>query len=129
MIHRVIFGSIERFIGILIEHFAGKFPLWLAPVQVKLLTVTEKFSDYAEEVGKKLTAAGLRVEVDVRNEKIGYKIREARNERVSYLGVIGEKEMESGELTVRSSKEGELGSMKLDEFTSKLLKEIGDKTC
>jgi threonyl-tRNA synthetase len=127
MIHRVIFGSIERFIGILIEHFAGKFPLWLAPVQVKLLTVTEKFADYAEEVGKKLTDAGLRVEVDVRNEKIGYKIREARNERVSYIGVIGEKEMESGELTVRSSKEGELGSMKLDEFTAKLLKEIADK--
>ena len=127
MIHRVIFGSIERFIGILIEHFAGKFPLWLAPVQVKLLTVTEKFADYAEEVGKKLTAAGLRVELDVRNEKIGYKIREARNERVSYLGVIGEKEMESGELTIRSSKEGELGSMKLDEFTAKLLKEIADK--
>lgn len=127
MIHRVIFGSIERFIGILIEHFAGKFPLWLAPVQVKLLTVTEKFADYAEEVGKKLTAAGLRVEVDVRNEKIGYKIREARNERVSYLCVIGEKEMESGELAVRSSKEGELGSMKLDEFTAKLLKEIADK--
>lgn len=127
MIHRVIFGSIERFIGILIEHFAGKFPLWLTPVQVKLLTVTEKFADYAEEVGKKLTEAGLRVEVDVRNEKIGYKIREARNERVSYLGVIGEKEMESGELTVRSSKEGELGSMKLDEFTAKLLKEIAEK--
>jgi threonyl-tRNA synthetase len=127
MIHRVIFGSIERFIGILIEHFAGKFPLWLAPVQVRLLTVTEKFADYAEEVGKKLTDAGLRVEVDVRNEKIGYKIREARNERVSYIGVIGEKEMESGELTVRSSKEGELGSMKLDEFTAKLLKEITDK--
>jgi threonyl-tRNA synthetase len=78
-------------------------------------------------VGKKLTDAGLRVEVDVRNEKIGYKIREARNERVSYIGVIGEKEMESGELTVRSSKEGELGSMKLDEFTAKLLKEIADK--
>ena len=129
MIHRVIFGSIERFIGILTEHFAGKFPLWIAPVQVKLLTVTEKFTDYAEEVGKKLSAAGLRVEVDVRNEKIGYKIREARNERVSYIGVIGEKEMEAGELTVRSSKEGELGAMKVDEFTAKLLKEIADKVC
>ena len=128
MIHRVIFGSIERFIGILTEHFAGKFPLWLAPVQVKLLTVTEKFSDYAEEVGKRLTAEGLRVEVDIRNEKIGYKIREARNERVSYIGVIGEKEMESGELTVRSSKEGELGAIKLDEFIAKLKKEIAEKS-
>lgn len=127
MIHRVIFGSIERFIGILTEHFAGKFPLWLAPVQIKLLTVTEKFADYAEEVGKKLAAEGLRVEVDVRNEKIGYKIREARNERVSYIGVIGEKEMESGELTVRSSKEGELGAMKLDDFITKLKKEIAEK--
>ncbi|HVI41630.1 MAG TPA: threonine--tRNA ligase, partial [Anaerovoracaceae bacterium] len=127
MIHRVVFGSIERFIGILTEHFAGKFPLWLAPVQVKLLTVTEKFADYAEEVGKKLNDAGLRVEVDVRNEKIGYKIREARNERVSYIGVIGEKEMESGELTVRSNREGELGSLKLDDFTAKLLKEIAEK--
>lgn len=127
MIHRVIFGSIERFIGILIEHFAGKFPLWLAPVQVKLLTVTERFNDYAEEVGKQLRNAGLRVEVDGRNEKIGYKIREARNERVSYIGVIGEKEMEAGELAVRSSKEGELGTMKLSEFTDRLLKEIDDK--
>jgi threonyl-tRNA synthetase len=96
-------------------------------VQVKLLTVTEKFTEYAETVGKKLREAGLRVEVDVRNEKIGYKIREARNERVAYIGVIGEKEMESGELTVRSSKEGELGTMKLDAFTEKLLAEIAGK--
>ncbi|WP_027398262.1 threonine--tRNA ligase [Anaerovorax odorimutans] len=128
MIHRVIFGSIERFIGILTEHFAGKFPLWLAPVQVKLLTVTEKFADYAENLGKQLTESGLRVEVDVRNEKIGYKIREARNERVSYICVIGEKEVESGELTVRSNKEGELGSMKLDSFISKLQEEIRTKS-
>lgn len=129
MIHRVIFGSIERFIGILTEHFAGKFPLWLAPVQVKLLTVTEKFADYAQEVGKRLLKEGIRVEVDVRNEKIGYKIREARNERVSYIGVIGEKETESGTLTVRSSKEGELGALNLDEFIEKLKKEIEDKVC
>lgn len=129
MIHRVIFGSIERFIGILTEHFAGKFPLWLAPVQVKLLTVTEKFAEYAEEAGQRLTREGLRVEVDVRNEKIGYKIREARNERVSYIGVIGEKETETGTLTVRSSKEGELGALGLDEFIEKLKKEIEDKIC
>ncbi len=96
MIHRVIFGSIERFIGILIEHFAGKFPLWLAPVQVKLLTVTEKFTDYALKVAKQFEEAGLRVEADIRNEKIGYKIREARNERTPYICMIGEREVEAG---------------------------------
>lgn len=127
MIHRVIFGSIERFIGILTEHFAGKFPLWLAPVQVKLLTVTEKFTDYAQEVGERLEAAGLRTVLDVRNEKIGYKIREARNERTPYICIIGEREAEAGLLTVRSSKAGELGEMKVEELQAKLLKEIEDK--
>ncbi len=127
MIHRVIFGSIERFIGILIEHFAGKFPLWLAPVQVKLMTVTEKFTDYALEVAEKFKAAGLRVEADVRNEKIGYKIREARNERTPYMCIIGEREVEAGTVTVRSSKAGELGEMKPEELQEKLLREIADK--
>ncbi|WP_312354906.1 threonine--tRNA ligase, partial [Aminipila sp.] len=127
MIHRVIFGSIERFIGILTEHFAGKFPLWLAPVQVKLLTVTEKFTDYAKEVGKLLEEAGIRVEVDIRNEKIGYKLREARNERVSYIGIIGERETEARSLTVRSNKEGELGEMAVHEFVNKLVEEIASK--
>ena len=127
MIHRVIFGSVERFIGLLTEHFAGKFPLWLAPVQVKLLTVTEKFNDYALKIGDMLKDAGLRVELDLRNEKIGYKLREARNERVSYIGVIGERETESGTLTLRSSKEGELGEMAVQEFLDKCLKEIKDK--
>lgn len=129
MIHRVIFGSIERFIGILIEHFAGKFPLWIAPVQVKLLTVTEKFSDYAVDVAKKLEEAGLRVETDIRNEKIGYKLREARNERVSYIGVIGEREVENNSLTIRSNKVGELGEMSVEDFAAKLLEEIKAKTC
>lgn len=127
MIHRVIFGSIERFIGILIEHFAGKFPLWLAPVQVKLLTVTEKFSQYAVEMGKKLEDAGLRTELDIRNEKIGYKLREARNERTPYICVIGEREAEAGTLTVRSSKAGELGEMSVEALCEKLLKEIAEK--
>ena len=127
MIHRVIFGSIERFIGILTEHFAGKFPLWIAPVQVKLLTVTEKFTDYALEVAKQFEEAGLRVEADVRNEKIGYKLREARNERTPYICVIGEREVENRNLTVRSSKAGELGEMTIDELQAKLLKEIADK--
>ena len=127
MIHRVIFGSIERFIGILTEHFAGKFPLWLAPVQVKLLTVTEKFVPYAEEIKAKCEEAGLRVELDGRNEKIGYKIREARNQRDSYLCTIGEREAEAGTLSVRSSKVGDLGEMNADEFIAKLAEEIETK--
>ena len=127
MIHRVIFGSIERFIGILTEHTAGKFPLWLAPVQVKLLTVTEKFVPYAEEVEKKLREAGLRVQLDARNEKIGYKLREARNARDSYICVIGEREAEAKTLTVRSIKSGELGEMSVDDFTAKLVEEIRTK--
>lgn len=127
MIHRVIFGSIERFIGILTEHFAGKFPLWLAPVQVKLLTVAETFGDYAKEVAAKCEAAGLRVELDIRNEKIGYKLREARNERVSYICVIGEREAEAGSVSVRSTKVGELGAMSVDEFIEKLVEEVKTK--
>ena len=127
MIHRVIFGSIERFIGILTEHFAGKFPLWLAPVQVKLLTVTENFVPYAEEIKAKCEEAGLRVELDGRNEKIGYKIREARNQRDSYLCTIGEREAEAGTLSVRSSKVGDLGEMNADEFIAKLVEEIETK--
>ena len=127
MIHRVIFGSIERFIGILIEHFAGKFPLWLAPVQVKVLTVAEAFTDYAEEVSRKLRSAGLRVETDFRNEKIGYKLREARNQRVNYILIIGEREKESNTATVRSAKIGELGEMKIDELCEKLSAEVANK--
>lgn len=127
MIHRVIFGSIERFIGILTEHFAGKFPLWLAPVQVKLLTVTEKFIPYAEEIKARCEEAGLRVSLDARNEKIGYKIREARNQRDSYICTIGEREAEAGTLSVRSSKAGDLGEMNADEFIAKLVDEIKTK--
>ncbi len=127
MIHRVVFGSIERFIGVITEHFAGKFPLWLAPVQVRLLTVTEKFVPYAKEVAEKLEACGIRVELDDRNEKIGYKLREARNQRVNYICVIGERESEAGTLTVRSSKAGELGEMPAEDFTQKLLEEIKTK--
>ncbi len=127
MIHRVVFGSIERFIGVITEHFAGKFPLWLAPVQVKLLTVTEKFVPYAKEVAEKLEACGIRVELDDRNEKIGYKLREARNQRVNYICVIGEREAEAGTLTVRSSKAGELGEMSTEDFMQKLLEEIKTK--
>ena len=127
MIHRVIFGSIERFIGILIEHFAGKFPLWLAPVQVKLLTVTEKYSDYALKIAGQFEGAGLRAEADIRNEKIGYKLREARNERNPYICIIGEKEVEGDYLTVRNNKTGEQFEIKPDELQENLLKEIAEK--
>ena len=129
MIHRVIFGSIERFIGILTEHFAGKFPLWLAPVQVKFLTVTERFAPFAEELAEQFKAAGIRAVTDLRNEKIGYKIREARNERTPYIVTIGEREQESGLLSVRSSKEGELGQIPTEELIRKLTEEIRTKQC
>ncbi|XVG95466.1 threonine--tRNA ligase [Eubacteriales bacterium KG127] len=128
MIHRVIFGSVERFIGILIEHFGGKFPLWLAPVQVKVLTVAEAFSEYAESVAMQLQGAGLRVETDIRNEKIGYKLREARNQRVNYILIVGEREQESGSVSVRSIQEGELGTMRLDALQRKLDVEVMTKS-
>ncbi|MGI6752418.1 MAG: threonine--tRNA ligase [Anaerovoracaceae bacterium] len=128
MIHRVIFGSMERFIGILIEHFAGKFPLWLAPVQARILTVTERFNEYAYELEEAFKREGLRIEVDGRNEKIGFKIREARNQRSPYILVIGEKEMENRNISVRSSKEGELGEMDIEGFILKLKEEIEVKS-
>lgn len=127
MIHRAAFGSVERFIGILIEHFAGKFPLWLAPVQVRLMTVTEKFTDYALEIAAQFEDAGIRVESDIRNEKIGYKIREARNERVPYMCIIGEKEVEGKILTVRNGKTGEQTEMTPDELQKLMLEEIKTK--
>jgi threonyl-tRNA synthetase len=127
LIHRAIFGSIERFIGILTEHFAGKFPLWLAPVQVSILTVTEQFNEAAEAIAEKLRGAGLRVRVDGRNEKIGYKIREARNARDSYIVVVGEKEASGGDLAVRSSKVGDLGELTLDALIDKLTDEVATK--
>ena len=123
MIHRVVFGSIERFIGILIEHFAGKFPTWLSPVQVKILPISDKFNDYAKETMKKLQNAGLRCEMDQRTEKIGYKIREARMERVPYILVVGEKEQELGHVSVRNREDGDLGCMSVEEFLNIVLSE------
>ena len=124
MIHRACFGSLERFIGVITEHFAGKFPLWLAPVQVRLLTVNEEVIPYAEEVFKKLDEAGLRVKLDKRNEKIGYKLREARSLRDSYICIIGEKEKESGAVTVRCNKmKDEIGTMPVEEFLKGILEE------
>ena len=127
MIHRVCFGSIERFIGILIEHFAGQFPTWLAPVQVKVLPISEKFSDYAKEVSDKLDAAGIRVQTDYRAEKIGYKIREARNERVPYIIVVGEKDQAVNKVSLRSRKNGEEGQMDLADVIARIQEEVRTK--
>ena len=127
VIHRVIFGSIERFIGILIEHFAGKFPVWLAPVQVKVLPISDKFMDYSKEVLDKLRKAGIRCEIDARNEKTNYKIREARNERVPYMIIIGEKEKTRGDISLRSRKNGDEGSTSLKEFIARVQKENKEK--
>lgn len=124
VIHRVVFGSIERFIGILIEHYAGKFPTWLSPVQVKVLPISEQFNDYAKEVLSALTANSIRADLDERAEKIGYKIREARNERIPYIIVVGEKEQTSKTISLRSRENGDEGSCSLDEFISKIKKEI-----
>lgn len=123
MIHRVIFGSIERFIGILIEHYAGKFPTWLAPVQVKVLMISDRFTDYANEVLKKLADAGVRAELDNRDEKLGYKIRQAQLEKVPYMIVIGEKEMESHTLAVRKRDQGDIGSKTADELITMIQEE------
>ena len=127
MIHRVVFGSIERFIGILIEHFAGAFPSWLAPVQVKVLPISDKYMDYAQNVLNKLTEAGIRAEVDTRAEKIGYKIREAQTAKIPYMLVVGQKEEEENTVSVRSRAAGDEGARSLDTFIADILKEIETK--
>lgn len=123
MIHRAIFGSIERFIGILTEHFAGAFPLWLSPTQVIVMPITDRTKDYAESVAKKLRDAGFRVETDFRNEKIGYKIREAQVQKIPYMLVLGDKEAESGQVSVRTRNGGDEGAMDLDAFIAKIKEE------
>lgn len=127
VIHRVIFGSIERFIGILIEHFAGKFPVWLVPVQVKVLPISDNFVEYGSEVIGKLREAGIRCEIDNRSEKIGYKIREARNERVPYMIIVGEQEKTHGNISLRSREGGDEGSTSLEEFIARVQKEEKEK--
>ncbi len=127
MIHRVAFGSIERFIGILIEHFAGAFPTWLAPVQVKVLPISDKFMDYARQVTEQLDQEGIRVELDVRSEKIGYKIREAQMQKVPYMLVVGQKEAEDGVAAVRSRFLGDEGQKPLEEFITSIKAEIESK--
>lgn len=127
MIHRVVFGSIERFIGILIEHYAGKFPLWLAPVQVRVLPISDKFADYAKQVSAKLKAAGYRCETDLKSEKIGYKIREAQLEKVPYMLIVGQKEEENGTVSVRSREDGDLGAKEPSDFI-RILKQEREET-
>ena len=128
MIHRTIFGSIERFIGILIENYAGAFPVWLAPVQVIILPVSEKQKEYAEKLNKRLEDLNIRAEADLRSEKVGYKIREAQMQKIPYMLVVGDKEMESGSVSVRDRKEGDVGVMKFEDFLSKIQDEIKNKT-
>ena len=128
MIHRVVFGSIERFIGIITEHFAGAFPVWLSPVQVKVMPITDRTSDYAKDVAAKLSAAGVRVETDLRNEKIGYKIREAQMQKTPYMLVIGDREAESGAVAVRTRSGEDLGAMPLDAFIERITGEIKSRS-
>lgn len=127
VIHRVVYGSIERFFGILLEHFAGKFPLWLAPVQVKILPIADRHIDYAWELKRAMAEKGIRVEIDERAEKIGYKIREAQLSKVPYMLVLGDKEVDEKNIAVRSRDQGEMGVKSLDEFVESLLNEVASK--
>ena len=120
MIHRALFGSFERFVGVLTEHYAGYFPLWLAPVQVSILPITDAQKDYAKEISDKLRKEGFRVNIDSRNEKIGYKIRESENKKIPYMVVIGDKEKESNNVSVRQHQKGDIGKFELNEFIEKL---------
>jgi len=127
MLHRVIFGSIERFIGILIEHYGGAFPLWLAPVQVMVLPIADRHLSYASDIKKLLEKEGFRVEVDARNEKIGYKIREAEIQKIPYMLIVGDAEQEKGIVSVRKRREGDIGSFSMAEFIEKLKVEAANK--
>jgi threonyl-tRNA synthetase len=127
MIHRALFGSLERFFGVLIEHYAGLFPLWLAPVQLAVLTITERQDDYARSVVEALRKKGLRVEADLRNEKIGFKIREHTLKRVPYLLVLGDREMETQTVAVRTRSGEDLGSMGIDPLLTRIQAEIASR--
>jgi len=127
VIHRAIFGSFERFIAILIEHYAGAFPLWLAPVQVQVIPIADRHAAYAETVRARLAAAGLRAELDDRQEKIGYKIREAQLQKIPYMLVTGDREAAEGTVSVRSRTGGDLGARSVDEFVGQALAEIAAK--
>lgn len=127
MIHRVVFGSIERFIGILTEHYAGAFPTWLAPVQVKLLPIADRHIDYVRQLQEKLEKAGIRCELDDRSEKIGFKIRSAQLEKIPYMLVVGDKDIEAGTVAVRSRKSGDEGASTIEEFIERIQKEVAEK--
>ena len=127
MIHRVVFGSIERFIGIITEHFAGAFPLWLAPVQARIMTITNRSDEAAKEVQSKLEKAGIRTEIDLRNEKINLKIRESQMQKIPYMIVLGDKEVEQGVVAVRSRKEGSIGTMSVEDLIAKMQEEVDTK--
>jgi threonyl-tRNA synthetase len=124
MIHRVVYGSLERFIGILIEHYAGAFPIWLAPVQVKILPITDRHVDYAKELANAMREKEIRVEVDDRNEKIGYKIRQSQMEKVPYMLVVGDKEVETNNVAVRKRGQGDIGASGVEDFIEQVLAEI-----
>jgi threonyl-tRNA synthetase len=123
MIHRACYGSVERFLGILIEHYAGKFPLWLAPVQAVVIPISEKFVAYARRIQERLLDAGLRAEANLKDDRVGYKIREASLRKLPYAIVVGEREQESGTLNARSRDEGELGEMSVEDFLARVEKE------
>ncbi|MBO8138385.1 MAG: threonine--tRNA ligase [Desulfotomaculum sp.] len=127
MIHRVVFGSLERFIGILTEHYAGAFPTWLAPVQVRVIPITDKHLDYAKEVVERLENKDIRVELDARNEKMNYKIREGQNQRIPYMLIVGDKEIEQGSVSVRRRGEGDIGAVPVEEFEKTIIEEIISK--
>ncbi|MBO4848005.1 MAG: threonine--tRNA ligase [Clostridia bacterium] len=128
MIHRVVFGSIERFIGVITEHFAGAFPTWLSPVQVKVMAMTDRTAEQTKAIAAELEAAGLRVETDLRNEKIGFKIREAQMQKIPYMLIIGDKEVENGVVAVRSRRGGDLGTMPLADFKAKVVEEVVNRS-
>ncbi|NLB17206.1 MAG: threonine--tRNA ligase, partial [Syntrophomonadaceae bacterium] len=127
MIHRVVFGSMERFFGIITEHYAGAFPVWLAPIQARLIPITERHHDYAEYVAKQMKAAGIRVDVDARSEKMGYKIREGQLQKIPFLLVVGDKEAEAHTVSIRRHKEGDVGSQAIQEFIPYLSGEIANR--
>jgi threonyl-tRNA synthetase len=127
MIHRAVLGSIERFLGILIEHYAGAFPVWLAPMQARVLTITDRQRDYATQVCTQLQAAGIRAEADLRNEKISYKIREAQSEKIPYMLVVGDREVAAGKVAVRLRGNKDLGPLPIDECVARVRDEIDRK--
>ena len=127
MVHRALMGSLERFFGILIEHYAGAFPLWLAPVQAVIMPIADRHHDYAREIYQQLRRQMIRVELDNRNEKIGFKIREAEVQKVPYMLIIGDKEIEKQQIAVRHKGEGDLGAMEIANFVSRISEEIKSK--